>query len=79
MKASAPAVLCSATMALVVLGIDRLLPALPTITRLGLLVAAGGCAFFLIMWLFARASLKELVGLVLHRAPPETEPEPQAL
>lgn len=72
-RASAPAIGSSALMALVVLGLDMMWPGAPSPLRLAALVCAGGIAFFLILWLFARASLKELVGLVLHRAPPAAE------
>lgn len=65
-----PAVLCAAAMALVVWGIDRILPPLAAPIRLGVLVSAGGVSFAAILFLFARATMDELIGLVVHRTAP---------
>lgn len=69
-RASAPAIGSSVLMAMILLAITYMLPGPPSPLRLAALVATGGVTFLLILWLFARNSLKELVGLVLHRAPP---------
>ncbi|GLI99744.1 lipopolysaccharide biosynthesis protein [Sphingobium sp. BS19] len=65
-----PAILCAAAMALVVAGIDRILPPLAAPVRLGALVSAGGASFAAILFLFARATMDELIGLVVHRTAP---------
>lgn len=65
-----PAILCAAAMALVVAGIDRILPPLAAPVRLGALVSAGGVSFAAILFLFARATMDEIIGLVVHRTAP---------
>ena len=65
-----PAILCAAAMALVVEGVDRILPPLAAPVRLGVLVSAGGVSFAAILFLFARATMDELIGLVVHRTAP---------
>lgn len=65
-----PAILCAAAMALVVAGIDRILPPLAAPVRLGALVSAGAASFAAILFLFARATMDELIGLVVHRTAP---------
>ncbi|MGB3927823.1 MAG: lipopolysaccharide biosynthesis protein, partial [Sphingobium sp.] len=61
-------------MAGVVMAIDALLPPLAAPIRLGILVPAGGVAFLGALLLCARGTLKELIGLVLRRAPPAPAP-----
>ena len=71
LRASAPALLTSALMALAVTGLGTLLPAgLPTPARLALLVAAGGACFLALLLLMARDTLDEIRGLLLRRADP---------
>ncbi len=69
-RAAAPAIGCAILMAGVVMGVDRMLPPLPAPTRLALLVPVGGIAFLAALALCARATLQELVALVVRRAPP---------
>ena len=65
--ASVPALLASAAMALIVAGVDRALPHLSPALRLVVLIGAGGASFAAILFLFARATMDELVTLVARR------------
>jgi O-antigen/teichoic acid export membrane protein len=69
--ALAPALSLSVAMAAVVWGLDSLLPPLNPYARLALLVPAGAIAYGALMALFARATLDELVRLVIRRKPVE--------
>lgn len=68
-RAAAPGLGCSLLMAGAVMLLDRMLPPLPAILRLGVLVPAGGIAFMGALMLCARASLIELVQLIVRRTP----------
>jgi hypothetical protein len=73
-RAAAPGLGCSLLMAGAVMLLDRMLPPLPAILRLGVLVPTGGIAFMGALMLCARASLVELMQLVIKRAPPAAAP-----
>lgn len=75
-RAALPALAASAAMSVVVLGIDRLLPAMTAPLRLSCLVAGGGISFVALLWLCARTSLFELIALVTRRPVRGTSPEP---
>ncbi|MFM6930750.1 MAG: hypothetical protein ACKOUT_00730 [Novosphingobium sp.] len=62
-----PPVLGSLAMALGVTLLERVLPAMPALVRLGLEVAAGGAIYAGWMLAFARERLRELTDLVLKR------------
>jgi len=68
--AAAPGLGCSVLMAAVVMAIDGLLPPLAAPLRLAILVPAGGIAFLGALMLCARATLKELIALVIRRRSP---------
>lgn len=65
--AIAPAVLASAAMALGVLLLDRLLPALPTMVRLAALTLAGAALYAGLLYAFARPMLREVIALIRDR------------
>lgn len=67
--ASAPAVLASAAMAVMVMGVDDMLPPLAAPARLAALTCAGALSFVAILTLFARDAASELLGLVVRRTP----------
>ena len=69
LRAAMPALLCSVAMAAIVLCIDGLLPPLGAPIRLGVLVAGGGMAFVLLLLIFARATVDELLALLARRVP----------
>jgi O-antigen/teichoic acid export membrane protein len=69
--AIAPALLVSATMAGLVWSLDQILPPLGPFMRLALLVPAGAAAYGALLFLFARATLDELLRLVIRRKPIE--------
>ncbi|WP_070156290.1 lipopolysaccharide biosynthesis protein [Sphingobium phenoxybenzoativorans] len=69
LQATAPAVLISAAMAVVVMLVESALPPLPAPIRLAISVAAGGAAYAAILLLFARATANELINLIARRAP----------
>ncbi|GLV24039.1 lipopolysaccharide biosynthesis protein [Sphingobium sp. Cam5-1] len=69
-RAAAPGLGCSILMASAVMAIDSQLPAMGAMARLSLLVPAGGLAFLTALMLCARGTLRELVSLVIRRAPP---------
>lgn len=72
LPAIAPGILCSAAMALIVLGCDQILPTgLAAPIRLALLVIAGGASFAALLLLFARATVHDLIRLVVRRQAPE--------
>ena len=71
LPAIAPGIACSAAMALIVLGVDAILPGeLPAPIRLGALVAAGGASFSALVLIFARGTVDDLIRLVLRRQAP---------
>jgi O-antigen/teichoic acid export membrane protein len=65
--AIAPPVLAAGAMALIVTGLDMLLPALPALPRLVLLVGAGGLSYAALLYAFARPMLLESIALVRNR------------
>ena len=69
-RAAAPGLGCSILMAGAVMAIDSQLPPMAALVRLSLLVPAGGLAFLTALMLCARGTLRELVSLVIRRAPP---------
>lgn len=70
--AIAPGIACSAAMALIVLGIGAILPAgLMAPIRLAILVAAGGASFAALLLIFARATVDDLIRLVIRRQAPD--------
>lgn len=73
-RAAAPAILVSAAMAGVVLGVDFALPPLPAPIRLAALVSAGAAAYVALLFLCARQTADELVRLVARRSAPAPEP-----
>ena len=62
-----PPVMGALAMALGVMLLDRVLPALPALLRLSLLVGTGGAIYGGWMLTFARGRLRELLDLVLKR------------
>jgi O-antigen/teichoic acid export membrane protein len=70
--ASTPAITLSAAMALFVLAIDATLPPLPAPAHLAILVCAGAASFAILLALFARSSLTEMLALILRRSAPAT-------
>lgn len=70
-RASAPGLGCSILMAGVVMAVDAALPPLSAPIRLSMLVPAGAVAFLGALALCARATVRELIALVLHRTPPD--------
>jgi len=66
-EAIAPSVLTAAAMALIVTGLDALLPPLPALVRLALLVGTGGAAYAGLLFLFARRMLVDSINLVRNR------------
>lgn len=73
-RAAAPALGCSVLMAGVVMAVDFLLPPLAAPIRLAILVPTGGVAFLAALMLCSRATVMELVALVVRRAPPAQAP-----
>jgi hypothetical protein len=69
-RAAAPGLGCAIIMAAIVMAFDAALPPLPAPARLGVLVPVGGLAFLGAVSLLAGETLKELVALVVRRAPP---------
>ncbi len=65
--AIAAPVLAAVAMALLVTGLDTLLPPLPALVRLALLVGAGGIAYGMLLYLFARRMLIESINLISNR------------
>ncbi|HWU95195.1 MAG TPA: oligosaccharide flippase family protein, partial [Sphingomonas sp.] len=66
-EAVAPPVLAATAMALLVTGLDVLLPPLPALARLVLLTGTGGLAYAGLLFLFARRMLVESIDLVRNR------------
>ncbi|WP_184164809.1 lipopolysaccharide biosynthesis protein [Sphingomonas kyeonggiensis] len=66
-EAIAPSALAAGAMALIVTGLDALLPPVPELLRLALLVAAGGLAYAGLLFLFARRMLVDSINLVRNR------------
>ncbi|MFD1106021.1 lipopolysaccharide biosynthesis protein [Sphingobium olei] len=69
-RAAAPGLGCAIVMAAIVMAVDAMLPPLPAPARLGILVPAGGLAFLAAVSMLAGETLRELVALVVRRAPP---------
>ncbi|AUW59715.1 lipopolysaccharide biosynthesis protein [Sphingobium sp. SCG-1] len=69
-SASLPAVLCSAAMAICVRAADMILPSLPAMVHLGVLVSVGAVSFAALLFLLARSTIDELVGLLFRRSVP---------
>lgn len=67
-RAVAPGFFASAAMALLVAGLDRLLPAMPPPPRLALLVLAGIAAYAGLLALFARPLMIEVIRLLRGRS-----------
>ncbi|SEH11965.1 Membrane protein involved in the export of O-antigen and teichoic acid [Sphingopyxis sp. YR583] len=74
LRAVAPPVLAAAAMAASVMLVDRLLPEMPEPIRLAILVAAGGPVYCLWLALFARETVRDLIGMVRGRRMP-ADPE----
>ena len=70
LRTVAPPVLAAAIMAAAVMLVDRLLPAMPQLLRLGVLVATGGPIYCLWLFLFARETVRDLIALVRGRRMP---------
>ncbi len=71
--AVAPGFVSATAMALVVTGIDRLLPPLAAPIRLTILVGVGAAAFAGLLALISRDSIRELAALVLRRRAPDAD------
>jgi O-antigen/teichoic acid export membrane protein len=69
-RAIAPGFAASAGMALLVMGLDTLLPAMPPLARLSMLVGAGASAYGALILLFAPALLRDLASFI--RRPKQT-------
>jgi O-antigen/teichoic acid export membrane protein len=69
-RAVAPPVLAAAVMAAAVMLVDRMLPAMPQILRLGVLVATGAPIYCLWLFLFARETVRDLIAMVRGRRMP---------
>lgn len=63
-RSAAPSVLAATGMAVMIGLIDDLLPVVPHLVRLAVLVAAGGLIYCLWLFLFARATVDDLLRLV---------------
>lgn len=77
-KAVAPGLFCALAMGAVVTGVDYALPPLEPIARLAILVPVGGASYAALLFLFARATLDELIRLVWKRGGAKTEVEAEA-
>jgi hypothetical protein len=66
-RAIGPGLLAAAGMTVPVLLLDWSLPPLPPPARLGLLVAAGVAAYALLLLVFARPLVREVLELVRRR------------
>lgn len=66
-RAILPPVFAAVAMALVVSLVDRLLPPLAPVPRLGMLVATGAAAYGAWLALFARDAARELIAIVRRR------------
>ena len=69
LSAIAPALGASAIMALGVMGLGTSLASLPGVIRLALMVCAGGIIYAGLLYLFARATLLDIIDLVFRRKP----------
>jgi len=69
LQATAPAILASAAMAVVVMLVESVLPPLAAPLRLAALIGVGGAAFGMILLLFARTTAGELLSLIARRTP----------
>jgi len=70
-EAAAPGAVSAAVMAVLVMAIDAALPPMPPQARLAILAIGGALSFAALLWLFARATVDELIALVARRqAPP---------
>jgi O-antigen/teichoic acid export membrane protein len=72
----APGFISATAMALVVMGVDSLLPPLAAPIRLTILVAVGAGSFVGLLALVSRETIRELIELVIRRRPPASEAEP---
>ncbi len=66
-RAVLPALAASSLMAVLVLAIDSMLPAMPVAARFAILVSSGGAAYAAFLFLFAREVIQEALGLVRSR------------
>ena len=78
LQSVAPGFVAATAMALVVMGVDRILPPLAAPLRLALLVCVGGASFAGLLALVSRETISELIALVVRRRSPSTEPDAQA-
>jgi hypothetical protein len=65
--AIAPGLGASLAMALLVAGLDRLLPPMAPLPRLGLLVGFGAAAYAAVLYAFARTALNEALAVLPGR------------
>lgn len=81
LRAIAPGFAAAAAMAMAVLAIDRLLPAMAPQPRLALLVLTGAGLYAALLFAFARPLVDEVIHLVLRRrkSPAVLDPKLQAL
>jgi O-antigen/teichoic acid export membrane protein len=63
-KAVMPGLLASSAMLLLVLGIDAALPPMPVYLKLGILVGVGAGAYAALLFVFARAVVDDLMGMI---------------
>ncbi|WP_417622598.1 lipopolysaccharide biosynthesis protein [Parasphingorhabdus sp.] len=73
-KAVWPGVSASVAMAAIVYLADHLLPEMVVYTRLAILVVTGGLAYVGLLYILAKPTLLEVVGLIVRRKPPEPSP-----
>jgi O-antigen/teichoic acid export membrane protein len=66
-RAVLPALAASSLMALLVLAVDSMLPAMPVVARFAILVSSGGVAYGAFLFLFAREVIEEALALVRSR------------
>lgn len=69
-RAIAPSAVAAIGMAVVVIVVDRMLPAWPPALHLAVLVATGAATYGVWLALFARATVRELVAMVSRRPLP---------
>lgn len=81
LRAIAPGLAAAAAMAVAVLALDRMLPAMPPQPRLALLVLAGAGLYAALLIAFARPMVEEVIALVLRqpKSAAALNPELQAL
>ena len=76
-RAIAPGFAAAAAMALAVVTLDRLLPAMPPQPRLAALVFAGAGLYAGLLFVFARPMVDEVIDLVLRRRKDAVAPAPE--